>query len=281
MTIKIEREALLTVLRQPPSNSSRGCPYDDDEEECVSTSCEKGDGDYIFLEAPKEPYKSYATQYSFDDDSVTTASTSDLDEKRVSFADSVVTCVWERPRTSREEMSVLFYSCEDTQRYVNHYEQKRERNPATLCVEPTSGLVCGEPLDTAQDPNEYAFLGYDSFTHPHPPLPSLLRIGSVKSIVSNASFCKSWTLIRRLFRSTMINSRLYWAARNLQQLAVIAFHVSLFCTMTNSRHSSTPMKSKLRSGMTFLTVTAFGADPLHGTRTRPRPCRCKEYSCFL
>jgi hypothetical protein len=57
-----------------------------------------------------------------DDDSiftVSTASLSDSDsviERRVSFADDLVTEEWTRPFTPKDEISTLFYSSEETSR---------------------------------------------------------------------------------------------------------------------------------------------------------------------
>ena len=61
-----------------------------------------------------------------DDDTASTASLSDSsldssldDEKRVSFADTLVSHVWERPRTPPEDVSKLFFSSEETSRCVS------------------------------------------------------------------------------------------------------------------------------------------------------------------
>jgi hypothetical protein len=41
------------------------------------------------------------------------------DEKRVSFAETLVSDVWERPRTPPEDVSKLFFSSEETSRCVS------------------------------------------------------------------------------------------------------------------------------------------------------------------
>jgi hypothetical protein len=87
---------------------------------------------------------------SFDDDcTVTTASSSAAssldDDKRVTFADSLVTEVLFRPRTPREEISNLFYSCEETQRFRQEYRLERKLL-AELDVDPETHPVDEEEL---------------------------------------------------------------------------------------------------------------------------------------
>jgi len=62
-----------------------------------------------------------ATFSSDDEDSIFTLSTASLSdesemERRVSFADDIVSEEWTRPYTPKEEVSNLFYSTEETQR---------------------------------------------------------------------------------------------------------------------------------------------------------------------
>jgi len=56
--------------------------------------------------------------------------------KKVHFADTLVSDVWTRPRTPSEECKVLFYSYEDTQRFRHEYRLERKlqqsNDPATL-----------------------------------------------------------------------------------------------------------------------------------------------------
>lgn len=108
----IERDALTSVLERPP------CTGNGDE--LIDVSCGKeGDSPCIFIgEKGDSPFlRDECT--SFDDDTASTASFSDSsyeDDKRVSFADALVSDVWERPRTQPEEVSKLFFSSEETQR---------------------------------------------------------------------------------------------------------------------------------------------------------------------
>lgn len=124
MTIKIEREALLCVLTQPP------CP--DDGDEYVNVSCgkdrespcffvgDKGESSDL-VEKLRRPIRCESFD-SLDDDTVTTASCSSAsslgEDKRVSFAQELVTEVWERPRTPPEDVPDLFFSASETTRYV-------------------------------------------------------------------------------------------------------------------------------------------------------------------
>lgn len=125
MTIKVEREALLCVLSHPPSHQGPSIPYD----EWVHISCDKDGGSssspYVFISERGEDFcveSHVGCTRSFDDDcTVTTATSSSAssfdDDKRVSFADPLVTDVFTRPRTEQEEISALFYSQEETSRY--------------------------------------------------------------------------------------------------------------------------------------------------------------------
>lgn len=109
----IEKETVLnTVCHRPP------CPGTGDE--LINVSCVKdGESPCIFI-GEKGAFAEFS-----DDDTASTASLSDSsldssldDEKRVSFADTLVSHVWERPRTPPEDVSKLFFSSEETSRYV-------------------------------------------------------------------------------------------------------------------------------------------------------------------
>jgi hypothetical protein len=105
MIFNVEQEALLRLLERPPinpltqSSASSGAPY-------------------------FEKLRSWSGD---DDDSVFTASTagfSDSDsednslERRVSFAEDLVTEEWTRPYTPKQDLESLYYSTEQTQKYV-------------------------------------------------------------------------------------------------------------------------------------------------------------------
>lgn len=120
MTIKVEQEALLRVL-EPSINA----PLSESEEYLVVDFRKPiGSSDRVV-----EKLRPGALFDDDDDDSVFTASTasfSDSDsecgsiERRVSFADDLVTDEWVRPFTPKEELPQLFYTNEETQRYVEY-----------------------------------------------------------------------------------------------------------------------------------------------------------------
>lgn len=119
MTIKVEREALVTVLSQAPLLHASRC-----EGPSISSS-----GDYVLVDFnSKSPCLNadvvLCSTYS-DEDSLCTLSTSSDSlssdasiDKRVTFSSSLVTDEWTRPFTPRDEVAKLFYSTEDTNRYV-------------------------------------------------------------------------------------------------------------------------------------------------------------------
>jgi len=118
MTIKVEREALLRVLsRQPPSYQLSDDPIPVEDDFLLV--------DYCSISSEDFPVEKLRRSTCDDDDSVDTLSTASLSDtdsecdRGVSFADNLVTDVWTRPYTPKEDISSLFYSTEDTARYVN------------------------------------------------------------------------------------------------------------------------------------------------------------------
>lgn len=119
MTIKIEREALLRVLSRAPSLPKSFC--------CDEVSVSIPDDEFVMVELPNAAcsycddilVQKLRDTYADDDCTVTTLSSSsfsDADERRVTFADPLVTEVWTRPWTPAEDRETLFYSIEETQR---------------------------------------------------------------------------------------------------------------------------------------------------------------------
>jgi hypothetical protein len=116
MTIKVEQEVLLRVLETPPSRYSLDSTIREDD-------------DFMLVDFRKplshdlcsSVEKIRAEAYD-DDDSIftlSTASLSDSDsiiERRVSFADDLVTEEWTRPFTPKDEIPALYYSSEETSR---------------------------------------------------------------------------------------------------------------------------------------------------------------------
>jgi hypothetical protein len=137
----IERDALTSVLERPP------CTGNGDE--LIDVSCGKdGDSPCIFIGKKGDSPFLRKECTSFDDDTVSTASLSDSsyeDDKRVSFADTLVSDVWERPRTPPEEVSKLFFSSEETQRFRQEYRLERKLL-AELDVDPETHPVDEEEL---------------------------------------------------------------------------------------------------------------------------------------
>lgn len=119
MTIKVEREALVTVLSRSPSWPSSPCE---------ATSISSDDDEFVLVNLPNKSSCLVdggllrCSSYS-DEDSLCTLSTSSESsvsdssiERRVTFAPSLVSDEWTRPFTPREDVASLFYSTEDTNR---------------------------------------------------------------------------------------------------------------------------------------------------------------------
>jgi len=67
------------------------------------------------------------------------------EERRVSFAEPLVTQMWTRPYTPRDEISNLFYSTEETQRFRHEYRLERKLL-TELAIDPDSFPVDSEEL---------------------------------------------------------------------------------------------------------------------------------------
>ncbi|CAJ1923084.1 unnamed protein product [Cylindrotheca closterium] len=130
MTIIVEREALLRVLTTEPSgtsSSSIGC----------GNTCIHSDGEYVLVDSIPKPLstveKSQVGPTSDDqstcslstDDSLSSGSCHSL-ERRVTFAETLISDEWTRPRTPRDQVLSLFYSTEDTQRFRQEYRLERK-----------------------------------------------------------------------------------------------------------------------------------------------------------
>lgn len=110
MTIKVEQEVVLRVVQN--SNASHPpLPVGDD---------------FLLVDfrKPSNDFDGVEKILSADDDddsifTISTASLSDTDseiQRRVSFAEDLVSEEWTRPFTPKDEVSSLFYSTEETQR---------------------------------------------------------------------------------------------------------------------------------------------------------------------
>lgn len=120
MTIKIEREALISVINTRPtwpSSSCEGPSITYDDEFVLVNLPAKSDYQHLCPELLR------CSSYS-DEDSLCTSSTlscfssddSISTDRKVFFAPSIVTDEWTRPFTPREDVSSLYYSSEDTNR---------------------------------------------------------------------------------------------------------------------------------------------------------------------
>lgn len=117
MTIQVEqRETLLLRVVERKEEESAAVVVD------YANNC--GPSKPLILPVPKVSDTRTTTAPEDDTASVTTSSTfssSDDDSsaytaRRVCFADQLVTDVWTRPRTPREDLSALYYSSDETQR---------------------------------------------------------------------------------------------------------------------------------------------------------------------
>jgi hypothetical protein len=115
MTIKVEQEVLLRVLEPPSTRYSLDSSIQDDDGFLLVDFRNPLSHDLCSVG------KIRAESYD-DDDSIftlSTASISDTDseiERRVSFAEDLVTDEWTRPYTPKELIPTLYYSPEETSR---------------------------------------------------------------------------------------------------------------------------------------------------------------------
>lgn len=128
MTIKVEREALIALQSQPWPSSSVSS-NDDDDDNVIRI--------YRKYPAHHDHYLSKdllpGAVSTDDEDSVYTTSTttcsdsdtSDID-RRVCFADDLVTDVWTRPYTEKERIAELYYSNDETHRFRQEYRLERK-----------------------------------------------------------------------------------------------------------------------------------------------------------
>lgn len=160
MTIKIERDALLCVLSngplQPPLQAQQAPGVDKpigDDSSSLPCAWVVSTGDSV----PNLRIPTVEKTESFDDDcTVSTAASSlssdslELDERRVTFAEPLVTDVRTRPRTKREEVPNLFYSCGETARFRQEYRLERKLL-AELDVDPATHPIDDEDLSLLLD----------------------------------------------------------------------------------------------------------------------------------
>lgn len=129
MTIRVEREALLTVINTSQSSaihSTSSVPTSTSLSSKPCNPCIREEDEFVIVDAvpTKEFYSDFIPDSTGEDDlaSLCTISTSSLSscddtstERRVTFATDLVSDVWTRERTLPEEVSNLFYSALETQ----------------------------------------------------------------------------------------------------------------------------------------------------------------------
>jgi len=149
MTIKIEREAVLKVIGAPQSPHHHVV-----RSPCLTSITDRSD-DIVYFKSCRDlqeslpwlegndckrscPNDDFPDLEDTDDETCTTVSScADSTDLRltsssssrgstVSFAYPLVTEVKTRPRTRAEDVSSLFYSCEETQRFRRAYREERK-----------------------------------------------------------------------------------------------------------------------------------------------------------
>ena len=127
MTIRVEREALLTVINTTSSQSSSITSRTRPSTSLSSKPCNpciRDEDEFVIVDF----YSDFIPGSNGDDDlaslcTLSTSSVSSCDsssdastvERRVTFASQVVTDVWTRDRTLPEDVSNLYYSALETQ----------------------------------------------------------------------------------------------------------------------------------------------------------------------
>ena len=125
MTIKLDHE---TILRVPDlcCQLQRRSAYVDSDSIPIppqtSTKAALGALSYVDLLKSPNTVEDVPGLTSDDDDTLSTASMSSDEEtvdRRVVFCDEVVTQIWYRPFTEKDDIPNLYYSSDDTARYVS------------------------------------------------------------------------------------------------------------------------------------------------------------------
>jgi len=160
MTIRVEREALLMIINTSSSSSTtttsppysslsyNPCIRDNDDEFVIVDSVptiNKGKNDFFYSDlryTRDDDQASLCTISTTSDSSFySTSDISTIVDRRVSFAPQLVTDIWTRPRTVPEDVSALFYSAQETQKFRQEYRLERKLlselliNPETLPVD--------------------------------------------------------------------------------------------------------------------------------------------------
>ena len=166
MTIRVEREALLMIINTSSlslttttttsspfsSLSYNPCIRDDDDEFVIVDSVptiNKGKNDFFYSDITYTrdgDQASLCTISTTSDSSLySTSDSSIIVDRRVSFAPQLVTDTWTRPRTVLEDISTLFYSAQETQKFRQEYRLERKLL-SELSIDPETFPVDDEEL---------------------------------------------------------------------------------------------------------------------------------------
>jgi len=155
MTIRVEREALFTVISTSPSLTSNATTTSLFSNPC--NACIHDEEQFVIVDSV--PTKSFLIPRSPGDDdaaSYSTASTTSLSsydsstdissiDRRVSFAPELVTDVWTRQRTPTQDVSKLYYSAQETQTFRQEYRLEKKLI-SELSIDPETFPVDDEDL---------------------------------------------------------------------------------------------------------------------------------------
>lgn len=138
MTIRVEREALLSVINTTSSQSSSITSRTRPSTSLSSKPCNpciRDEDEFVIVDF----YSDFIPGSNGDDDlaslcTLSTSSVSSYDsssdastvERRVSFASQLVTDVWTRDRTLPEDVSNLYYSALETQTFRQEYRLEKK-----------------------------------------------------------------------------------------------------------------------------------------------------------
>eukprot|EP00536_Pseudo-nitzschia_multiseries_P014793 jgi/Psemu1/215931/e_gw1.768.11.1 len=160
MTIRVEREALLTVINTSlalTSNATRTRTRTTPLSSKSCSPCIQDQDDFVIVDSvPTKPFLIPKSTGDDDAGSICTVSTtsessygsstdiSTLD-RRVSFAPELVTDVWTRERTPPQDVSNLYYSALETQTFRQEYRLEKKLI-SELSIDPETFPVDDEDL---------------------------------------------------------------------------------------------------------------------------------------
>lgn len=161
MTIRVEREALLTVINTSQSSSIQQQQHPSSTTTSLYSKpcnpCIRDEDEFVIVDSvpTKDFYSDFLPGSTGDDDlaSLCTLSTSSIssfdesssNERRVTFATQLVTDVWTRERTPSKDVSNLYYSAVETQTFRQEYRLEKKLL-SELSIDPESFPVDEQDL---------------------------------------------------------------------------------------------------------------------------------------